>query len=191
MEGMTQTLSRARYAKQVRPPTLLAMTIHRRDCCTPTRSRRAGRPKAPRATTSAPTSADARSSAPTASGPGTPRRTTERRLGFVLQSGVTALIPLGFKARIPVGHRSADSAAQRNELQEGTADPERARHDRLGLSRRVDGDRAESDADADLASSTASGSRRWCWRATRCWRSSRGASAVSTSRVGGFGSTGH
>ena len=54
---------------------------------------------------------------------------------FVLYSGVTALIPLGFKAQTPGGHRSADSSAQRNELQEGTSDPKRAGHDRLGLSR--------------------------------------------------------
>ena len=46
-----------------------------------------------------------------------------RKLGFVLEPEVTALIPLGFKARLPVGHRGADSSAKRTSFKKGLQIP--------------------------------------------------------------------
>ena len=102
--------------------------------------------------------------------------TSSRRPHSRSRRASSALVPLGFKARAAARHRGADPAAQRDELQEGAADSQRARHDRLRLSRRVDGDRPQPDRRRSR-SSMASASRRWCWRATRCWRSRRGALA--------------
>ena len=87
-------------------------------------------------------------------------------------------------------HRGADPAAQRNELQEGSADSERARHDRLGLSRRVDGDRQAIRCRAPIRIEHGERIAQMVLARYEVLEIEPGSVAVSTSRVGGFGSTG-
>ncbi len=112
--------------------------------------RRDGRPRDPPATTSAPIVRDAidqmlgRTTHVDAGAGGGHGRRLRPRTG---RHG--ARIPLGFKARLPLGVEAQIRPRSGTTFKKGLADSERAGNDRLRFPRRVDGAREESDVGAD------------------------------------------
>ena len=92
---------------------------------------------------------------------------------FDLAPGVTALVPLGFKARLPLGVEAQIRPRSGTTFKKGLAIPERAGDDRLRFSRRVDGPGEKSHggggSDRSRRANRADGARQVRGAADREW----------------------